>query len=361
MPYQNFNKNKGKFPWLGQVVLTDSEGKRIQKRKQCRTKKEALLWEAEERARLKTVAIQPEKIRTVSLLGWATAYLEYSEEQFVKSTFEEKRFAFKQLFRHPGVNPSQSASELFPKVVLEHLQNQAKERSGNGANKDRKNLRAAWQWGRVYLGLPKDNPFDSVQRFAESRNERAVPTMEDFWKVFDVAPNDQDQLMLLALLHTGARRDELFRLRWEDVDFIGKRIRLHTRKNEIGEWKAAWLPMSCDLQEKLKEHQKITGMLSFVFLNRHESDDPQQWVPYLYRQHWLKKLCAKAGVKQFGFHGVRHLFASILASHNRPLVEIQQMLRHGSITTTARYIHALDSGNRDALSVLPGLEDREKN
>lgn len=59
-------------------------------------------------------------------------------------------------------------------------------------------------------------------------------------------------------------------------------------------------------------------------------------MPYLYRQHWLKRLCAKAGVKQFGFHGIRHLFASILASKNVPLVEIQKMLRHGSIQTTAR-------------------------
>jgi len=165
--------------------------------------------------------------------------------------------------------------------------------------------------------------------------------------------------MLIALLHTGARRDELFRLRWKDVDFSGKRIRLYTRKNEIGEWKSAWLPMSDDLEGMLKEQQKITGPLRFVFLNKTESDDPQQWIPYLYRQHWLKKLCAKAGVKQFGFHGVRHLFASILAAKNRPLVEIQQMLRHGSITTTARYIHTLDGGNRDVFSALPGVADRK--
>jgi len=295
----------------------------------------------------------------VSLLEWATAYLKYAEEKFVKSTFEEKRYAFKLLFQHPGVDPLQPAAELTPKSILDHLQNQSKIRSGNGANKDRKNLRAAWQWGIFYIGLPKDNPFHSVQRFAEVRNERAVPTMDDFWKVFNAAEDGQDRLMLFSLLHTGARRDELFRLRWKDVDFNEKRIRLYTRKNEIGEWKSAWLPLSNDLEGMLKEHQKITGLLRFVFLNKNESDDPQQWTPYLYRQHWLKKLCTKAGVKQFGFHGVRHLFASILAANNRPLVEIQQMLRHGSITTTARYIHTLESGNRDVLSVLPSLENRE--
>lgn len=359
MPYQNYNKNKDKFPWLGQVVMTNTDGKKMQRRKQCRTKKEALLWEAEERAKLRTEKHQPETTHTVSLLEWATAYLEYAEEKFVKATFEEKRFAFKLFFQFPEVDPSLPPHMLAPKVILDHLQRQAKKRSGNGANKDRKNLRAAWQWGKFYLGLPKDNPFDSIQRFAEARNERAVPTMEDFWKVFNVTKEGQDKLMLIALLHTGARRDELFRLRWKDVDFAGKRIRLYTRKNEIGEWKSAWLPMSNDLEGMLKEHQKITGLLRFVFLNKNESNDSQQWIPYLYRQHWLKKLCARAGVKQFGFHGIRHLFASILAANNRPLVEIQQMLRHGSITTTARYIHTLDGGNREVLSVLPALEDRE--
>jgi integrase len=163
--------------------------------------------------------------------------------------------------------------------------------------------------------------------------------------------------MLLLCLHTGARRDEVFRLLWKDVDFTKQKICLHTKKNELGEWKAAWLPLTEDLEQMLREHKRTTGLLRYVFLNQCD-EDPQKWVPYQYRQHWLKRLCKKGNVTQFGFHGIRHLFASILASQNVPLVEIQKMLRHGSITTTARYIHSLDSGNREVLEVLPGLKDR---
>ena len=51
----------------------------------------------------------------------------------------------------------------------------------------------------------------------------------------------------------------------------------------------------------------------------------------------------KAGEKQFGLHGIRHLFASLLAANNRPLVEIQQMLRQ----IDARLIRNQDiSGNQ---------------
>lgn len=52
------------------------------------------------------------------------------------------------------------------------------------------------------------------------------------------------------------------------------------------------------------------------------------------------------------------LFASILASKNVPLVEIQKMLRHGSIQTTARYIHSLQEGSREALAALPGIDQQ---
>ena len=44
--------------------------------------------------------------------------------------------------------------------------------------------------------------------------------------------------MLYCYLQTGARRDEIFRLVWSDVDFFGKRIRLSWRKNKVGEWRS---------------------------------------------------------------------------------------------------------------------------
>jgi len=63
----------------------------------------------------------------------------------------------------------------------------------------------------------------------------------------------------------------------------------------------------------------------------------------------------------WAFHGIRHLFASILASENVPLVEIYYMLRHTSLATTQRYIHRLKNENREVLDALPGLQDFEKN
>jgi integrase len=335
---------------MAQVTI---KGKKVS-RHRCKTKKEAQQWEREEREGLLKGQVVPQKTLSVSLLDWANAYLDYAQKQFVFKTWEEKRFAFRLLFQ--SVDPNILAEDLNSIMVLKHLQIQEKSRSGHAANKDRKNLRAAWEWGIKFLGLPDKNSFHMVGRFAEERDERHVPTLDDFWKVYAVADTDQDRLMLFMYLSTGARRDELFRLRWKDMDFNGRRVIIRFRKNNIGEWKESYLPISDELIGMLKQHQKVTGLLGFVFMYR---TDDEKYVPYQYRQHWLGKLCEKSGVTKFGFHGIRHLFASILASKNVPLVEIQKMLRHGSIQTTARYIHSLQEGSREAIAALPGLKGRE--
>lgn len=344
MPY----KIKSSGQWMAQVRIGGEKASRHR----CKTKKEAMAWEREEKERiLRRVPEEEEPIRTVSLHEWATAYLDYAKDRFVQSTYEEKRFAFRQLFSS-GIIPESPACGLTGKDVLDFLQSESS-KSGNSANKRRKNLRAAWKWGEVFLGLPEKNPFHSVPRFAEVREERNVPSLAEFFAVFESTDIGQDKCMLFFLLHTGARRDEVFRLRWKDVDFTARRVRLLWRKNAIGEWKESWLPIGDELVEMLDRQRRITGLLGHVFM--HHTDD-DKWVPYLYRQHWLKKLCARAGVKQFGFHGIRHLFASILASKNVPLVEIQKMLRHGSIATTQRYIHSLQEGSREVIEALPGLK-----
>ena len=74
--------------------------------------------------------------------------------------------------------------------------------------------------------LPAPNPC-LVERMPEVRTPRYVPPEDDFWKIYGVAEG-QDKVMLLTLLHLAARRGEIFRLPWADVDFGSDRIRLYT-------------------------------------------------------------------------------------------------------------------------------------
>ena len=212
------------------------------------------------------------------------------KSRFTPKVYDEKRFIFKRFFK--AVDPEMLASEMRPRLALSYLQKQAEERSGYAANKERKNLLAAWNWGIKYLALPAPNPF-LVDKFPEQRHNRYVPPEDDFWKVYDVAEG-QDKVMLLAYLQSAARRSELFRLRWEDVDFAKGEIRLTTRKRMGGSLEEDWLPMLDELHIALLHHKQAIKS-DWVF------PDPETGGPYLYRQHWMKRMCARAGVSPLAY------------------------------------------------------------
>lgn len=259
-------------------------------------------------------------------------------------TFEEKRVVFKNLLKY--LPAAVDVAQITKGDILNYLQIQAKERSGNAANKERKNLVAAWNYGIKYIqGFPQFNPC-YVDRFPSVQTRKYVPPEKDFWKVYDVAESKQDKVLLFTYLHLAARRCELFGLQWSDVDFSGQRVRLYTRKRKDGALEYDWLPMTEDLYNALLVHRQ-DAINEWVF------PDPQTELPYFQRTKWMGRLCKLAKVKHFTLHAIRHLTASILIKEDVPLIDIQAILRHKHLTTTEKYTHRMKS-LRPSLSVLPG-------
>lgn len=323
MPY--YNKQRG--TWAAQVI---SNG--IKHRSQHATKASALQWEAAKKTELeKSISAAPPSL---TLRAWSDAYLSFSAGKHSAKTLNEKKFVFRKLFA--SISPETPAADLHKGAALAHFTAQARERSGYAANKDRKNLVAAWSWAAEYLpGFPPRNPF-LTSRFAEERCARYVPPEKDFWAVFEQAESDQDSLMLLCFLHLAARKQEIFRLRREDVDLSRKQVSLCTKKRKDGSDHWDWLPMTDRLHKAMSRHLAVLPG-PWVF------PDPQTGEPYIARQRWLARLCRKAKLKPFGLHGIRHLSASILVSARVSLLDVQAILRHTNLTTTQRYVHRLDS------------------
>ena len=110
----------------------------------------------------------------------------------------------------------------------------------------------------LFLRMSQNNPFRSVPRFAEVREDRGVPTLEDFWIVYEVSTTNQDKLMLFMYMQTEASKDELFRLKWADVDLkstesgsCGARIQLGSGKNlgclSAKTWLRCWVTFQAHL------------------------------------------------------------------------------------------------------------------
>ncbi|WP_243367399.1 tyrosine-type recombinase/integrase [Fundidesulfovibrio soli] len=321
---------KGQIYWYGKITL--STGKRVEKR--CESKREAQEWEVLARSRAENF----KETDTISLAYLAERHLDHVKTRLSSKSYEEKCRIFRRLFR------TIPATTLVSKVTygrMETFLDQiSKEKSGHRANKYRVHLVRAYNWGIRAVGLPSPNPW-LVERYKEVKSPRYVPTEEDFWNVYNHASDDEKRILLM-FLHSAGRMQEVYTLKWEDVDVENLRFRLWTNKRKGGR-EFDWIPMTDDLLVTMRTQRLKTGFHEYVFIN------PRSGTNYKCHDHLMKRLCETAGVKRFGFHAIRHLSASILDNAGVPLSAIQAILRHKSSHTTARYLHSL-TGTKVALN-----------
>lgn len=343
--------------WKGVVIVN---GKRTEKRFKDDSQKSyraAVQWEETTRKQFKSPKT---KTATASptCLEWLNAYLDYSKETKSPKTFAEKLRTAERFIKAVGKQTLVEDLEL--PLVMDFLRKQNKLKSGYTANRHRKNLSAGWAWGRKYVpGFPRtENPFSDADRFPEKRSPRYVPPEEDFWAVVNQAEG-QDRVMLLTFLHLAARKGEVFKLKVEDLDFGYGAVTLWTNKRKGGDSQFDRVPMTETLTATLKDWLAVRPVESeFLFVNLGEEQFSRDHYgkPFVNRQHFMEKLCKKAGVKPFTYHAIRHLSASILYRAGQPVSVIQAILRHKSPQTTTRYLHGLGlRQTREALdSVLNG-------
>ncbi len=155
--------------------------------------------------------------------------------------------------------------------------------------------------------------------------------------------------MVTVAIFTGLRFGELIALDWSDVDFQERVITVRrsitsgrigsTKSNKIRE-----IPMTNEVYEVLAVKQKKQG---FVFTK--EQNRPLSPVSCL---KWLHKACAKADIRNVGWHNLRHSFASSLARQNVPVISTKEIMGHSDIRTTLRYSHINLAAKREAIAML---------
>ena len=364
-------KRRGKMRWRGKVIIHGKtkatkwfgEGKQGGKEY-----KKAVLWEEETRKKIMIQQSQATKIPTACLMvrQWINVYLNDVQRRYTAKTYQEKRAAFKNFLIFS--DPDEPVGNIDVKCAALMLQEQYDTRSGNAANKDRKNLASAWNWGMKFITNFPDipNPFLRIPKYPEERNPRYVPPEEDFWKVYNKSTG-QDRIMLMTFLHLAARRGEIFRLKWQDIDWNNSQVRLFTRKTRSSSWKQNWIPMTAELKAGLlhwQAEQPIPSEHVFVCVHRYEKGckHKQYGQPFMHRQHFLSKLCRAAKVPEFGFHAIRHLSATIIYKSGYKLSTIQRILRHESPSTTERYLKSLgfDDEMTEAVETFSYRNKRDK-
>jgi integrase len=134
-------------------------------------------------------------------------------------------------------------------------------------------------------------------------------------------------IMKLALF-TGMRRGEIFKLKWEDIDFDRGFIHIMAPKGGVSQK----IPLNKNAREVFKSIKEVS---QYVFPARGGG-------PRKDANKDFNHIKTEAGLpKDFRpMHGLRHVFATILASSGDiDLLTLQKLLTHKDQRMTQRYIH----------------------
>lgn len=329
--------------WLGRVVIN---GRQVDSkvfpagRMKGPEWTEAKNWEVQRKKELLAAQVQPKTLSGCELLlAWGERYLAFTERTMSRSTSIEKKTVMKDFFRYCREEGICSLEAVSKPMLMQWLLDVSEERGPDRANRYRKNLLAAWHWGMDALeGFPQEQPLlERIKPFPVDAGERYVPPEEDVIKVLNEA-HGQDLVMLLTYYYTGARRGEVFRLTWADVNLTEARMRLVDHKAGGGRQRIRWLAMHPELVRALAWWRDARPLqVENVFMQL--QNDAALGQPFKQRNKLMPLLCARAGARPFGFHALRHKAASI-AFEAGGLNAAQILMGHSRATTTDRYVRS---------------------
>ena len=207
-------------------------------------------------------------------------------------------------------------------------------------------LNHAQKWG--WLGAA--NPMQGVGRITKANKERVRFLDDDERQALLAAckasPNPQLYAVVVFALSTGARKNEILKLKLKDLDLDRQVAILRETKNR----ETRKVPIVGYLKDVLLDHldwrkDYVAGMENgsdFIFPRTGGKQ------PIDIRKAW-ENARDKAGIVDFRFHDLRHSAASYLAMNGASQLEIAEVLGHKTLQMVKRYSHLSEDHTRDVV------------
>jgi integrase len=180
------------------------------------------------------------------------------------------------------------------------------------------------------IEMPKVNNLKTEDLTPEQISNLLTAIEED-------AGNQAGGIMKLALF-TGMRRGEIFRLKWTDIDFEKNFIHIRDPKGV----KDQIIPLNEEAKQVILQQPRKKSEYIFPGLRGGKLVDVKKG---------LHKIRQAAGIPENfrPLHGLRHVYASMLASSGEvDIYTLQKLLTHKSALMTQRYAHLRDEALRKA-------------
>jgi integrase len=182
--------------------------------------------------------------------------------------------------------------------------------------------------------------------------DREMPfyELDEYQRLKTAAQRDCHEALLSVLLagSAGLRRGEIRALRWTDVDFTRRTLRVakalwRNVESEPKGWRARVVPLTGELCDALKKHRHLCEFVLDGATNRRV-------------RTWLSRAQARAGLSdkgdKGGIHILRHTFCSHLAMAGVAAKAIQELAGHADLKTTMRYMHLSPANRTSAIATL---------
>lgn len=185
----------------------------------------------------------------------------------------------------------------------------------------------------IDAGLLENNPAHGVKRFKDKKGERFLNAKE-LKRLGDALVEAEEkglnfygiQIIRLLIL-TGARKGEIEKLKWSEVDFDNGYLRLEDSKTGQKAF-----PLNAPALEVVSAIPRVKNT-RFVFPAEigpnHYQGTPKVW----------RKVRALAQLEDVRLHDLRHSFASVAVSGGASLPLVGALLGHADAATTQRYAH----------------------
>ena len=194
-----------------------------------------------------------------------------------------------------------------------------------------------------YKYLYKNNYIDKkdypLNKTVYPKVEKRLPKFiyyNDLLEILDESTRDKDgirdRLIIEMLYATGVRVSELVNIKYNDIDFNNRRIRVCGKGNKerivyYGEY----------AEDVLKEYMNthIKNDNGYVFINSKGGQLTTRGVRYII-DNIMNRLSVKVHVTP---HVLRHTFATDMLNNGCDIKVVQELLGHASLQTTEVYTH----------------------
>ena len=192
----------------------------------------------------------------------------------------------------------------------------------------------AIQWNKV-----EDNPVTKVKMLRENNKRLRYLEKGEIVRLLSVCSKRLRPIVVIAL-NTGLRKGEILGLKWQDIDFTRGIIYLHNTKNGEKREVPANETAKTALLKTLKHPES-----PYVFCDNNGR-------PFGSIRKSFFTALKKAGIINFRFHDLRHVFGSHLVMAGVDLNTVRELMGHKTIEMTLRYAHLSPDHKRRAVDIL---------